>query len=118
MIKKIAILSLLTAVATGLAAWFFVKPEMGLTGFATHLMLILNMLGIWLIWSVVFEKKSIALGVVIIILKYPLLGYIVVQMSRQTWFSSIGVLIGFSSFVLSIVLAALLRHKLETKLKA
>lgn len=115
MIKKIALLSLLTAIVAGLAAWLFTKPEMALTGFAVHVMLILNMLGIWLIWSVVFEKKSVALGVVIIILKYPLLGYIVVQMSRQTWFNSIGVLIGFSSFVLSIVLAALVRHKLENK---
>lgn len=118
MIKKIALLSLLTAVVAGLAAWFFSKPDMAATGFATHLMLILNMLGIWLIWTVVFEKKSVALGVVIIILKYPLLGYIVVLMSRQTWFSSLGVLIGFSSFVLSIVLAALLRHKLDNKIKA
>lgn len=115
MIKKIALLSLLTAIVAGLAAWLFTKSDMAATGFATHVMLILNMLGIWLIWSVVFEKKSVALGVVIIILKYPLLGYIVVQMSRQTWFSSIGVLIGFSSFVLSIVLAALVRHKLENK---
>ena len=115
MIKKIALLSLLTSIVAGLLAWMTAKPEMALTGFVTHLLLILNMLGIWLIWSVVFEKKSIALGVVIIILKYPLLGYIVVQMSRQNWFSSIGVLIGFLSFVVSIVLAALLRRKLDNK---
>jgi len=115
MIKKIAIVSLLTAIITGLVAWFFAIPEMALTGFITHLLLIANMLGIWLIWRVVFEKKSVALGIVIIILKYPLLGYIVVQMSRQTWFSSIGVLIGFSSFVLSIVLVALLKQKLDNK---
>lgn len=116
MIKKITILSLLTAILAGLAIWHFANPEIAATGSATHVMLILNMLGIWLIWSVVFEKKSVALGVVIIILKYPLLGYIVVQMSRRTWFSSIGVLIGFSSFVFSIVLAALFRHKLENKI--
>lgn len=115
MIKKIAILSLLTAIVAGVLTWIFTKSEMAFTGFAAHLLLIVNMLGIWLIWRVVFDKKSVALGVVIIILKYPLLGYIVVQMSRQIWFSSIGVLIGFSSFVLSIVLATLLRNKLENK---
>ena len=113
MIKKIAVLSLLTAVAAGVIAWIFAKPEMAMTGFATHILLILNMLGIWLIWRVVFDKKSVALGVVIIILKYPLLGYIVVQMSRQPWFSSIGVLLGFTSFVFSIVLVTLLRKILE-----
>ncbi|WP_409478644.1 hypothetical protein [Pseudobdellovibrio sp. HCB154] len=111
MIKKIAIISLLTAVVTGLATWFFGKPTMAGTAVICHLLLILNLLGIWLIWRVVFEKKSVALGVVVIILKYPLLGYIVIQMSRQSWFDSIGLLIGFLSFVFSIVLVALYKQK-------
>lgn len=115
MIKKIAILSLLCSIVTGLLVWKIAQPEVALTGFFAHLLLILNTLGIWLIWSVVFKKKSIALGVAIIILKYPLLGYIVVLMSHQTWFNSFGVLIGFLSFVVSIVLAALLRKKLESR---
>lgn len=111
MIKKIAIISLLTALAAGLATWFFGKPAMASTAVVCHLLLILNLLGIWLIWRVVFEKKSVALGVVVIILKYPLLGYIVIQLSRQSWFDSIGLLIGFLSFVLSIVFVALLKQK-------
>lgn len=109
MIKKIATLSVVTALVCGLATWFFGSGQMAFSGVITHLLLILNMLGIWLIWRIVFEKKSIALGVVVIILKYPLLGYLVVQMSRQSWFNSIGVLIGFISFVLSIVLVTVLR---------
>lgn len=111
MMKKIAILSLITAIFVALAVWFFAHPEMALTVLIVHFLLIANMLGIGLIWRVVFQKKSVALGVVIIILKYPLLGYIVVQMSRQTWFSSIGLLIGFLSFVFSIVLASVLKKK-------
>lgn len=113
MIKKIAVLSVLTGILVGLIAWIFAKQEIALTAFVCHLLLVINMLGLWLIWRVVFEKKSVALGVAIIILKYPILGYIVVQVSRQNWFNSFGLVIGFSSFVFSIVLAALLRKKLE-----
>lgn len=113
MIKNIAILSFLTAAATSLIPLIVGKQEVALTAFVSHLLLVVNMLGIWLIWSVVFKKKSVALGVAIIILKYPILGYIVVQVSRQNWFNSFGLIIGFSSFVFSIVLAALLRKKLE-----
>ena len=117
MIKKIANISLLTAVVAGLATWFFGKPQMAGTAVICHLLLILNLLGIWLIWRVVFEKKSVALGVAVIILKYPLLGYIVIQMSRQSWFDSIGLLIGFLSFVFSIVLVALYKQKLDKEIK-
>lgn len=118
MIKKIATLSLVTAIIAALIPWYFSKPEVALTAFVCHLLLIVNLLGIWVIWRVVFEKKSVALGVVVIILKYPLLGYIVVQISRQDWFNSFGLIIGFSSFVFSIVLVALLRQKLDIKSKA
>lgn len=117
MIKKIASLSLLTAIIAGLATWFFATGPMAFTAVLCHLLLIVNLLGIWVIWRVVFEKKSVALGVVVIILKYPLLGYIVIQMSRQSWFNSIGVLIGFLSFVVSIVLGALLKQSLDKKIK-
>ncbi len=113
MIKKIAVLSVLTAVFVALITWILAKQDIALTAFVCHLLLVMNMLGLWLIWRVVFEKKSVALGVAIIILKYPILGYIVIQVSRQNWFNSIGLVIGFSSFVFSIVLAALLRKKLE-----
>jgi hypothetical protein len=111
-IKKVAKISLLTALATSAVVCIFseeVSRKVELTVLITHLLLILNMLGIWLIWRVIFQKKSVALGLAVIILKYPLLGYLVIQMSRQPWFSSIGVLIGFMSFVVSIVLVALLK---------
>jgi hypothetical protein len=117
MIKNIAILSLLTAVVAGLATWFFSTGPMAFTAVLCHLLLIVNLLGIWVVWRVVFEKKSVALGVVVIILKYPLLGYIVIQMSRQSWFDSIGLLIGFLSFVFSIVLVALYKQKLDREIK-
>lgn len=115
MIKNIAIITFLTGIIFGLFTWIFTKPEIALTTTICHLLLVVNMMGIWLIWRVVFDKKSVALGVAIIILKYPILGYVVILLSRQSWFNSFGIIIGFSSFVFSIVLATLLRKKLDSQ---
>lgn len=81
-----------------------------LTGLAVHNLLLVNLIGLYFIYKAVAQKKSIALVVVVIILKYPLLGYIVVKMTRQSWFETFGLVVGFITFLSSIVIVTLLKH--------
>lgn len=113
MIKKIAALSVAIAIIGALLTKFLGSNQMSLSALVVHLLLILNLVGLWVMWRMVFQKKSIALGVVVIILKYPLLGYLVLQISRQSWFDSVGVIIGLSLFVVSIVCATLFKPEFK-----
>lgn len=110
MFKKSSYILLITALIVFVICKYTLGDKIAYTMFVTSFVLILNLLGLYLLWSLVIQKKSIALGVGIIILKYPLLGYIVYQMAQQKWFHSMGIFVGFVTFVFSIVLAALLRR--------
>lgn len=110
MIKKIAIISLLMALMSSGLSWLFLGYNLAITAFIGHFLLVVNLLGMYLIWSVLVKKKSIALGVGLILFKYPILGYVVVKLAKQNWFNSFGVFLGFFTFLLSIVLVTVLKH--------
>ncbi len=103
MIKKIALVNLVISAVLALGLYIFVNKNIAISELVTTLMLVLNLSGLYIFWRVVFLKKSIALGLLIIIFKYPLIAYCLWQMSRQNWVHPLGVFVSMLLFLLSIV---------------
>lgn len=103
MIKTIAKTQVLLSLIASLILWAVINQNAAVSCFATAAMLLLNLFGLYLLWKVVFLKKSIALGLLIIIFKYPLIALILWQMSKQAWVQPIGVFVAMLLFLLSIV---------------
>lgn len=109
MIKQIAIRSLILSSVIGLVLSFLYSPSLGVASAITSLLLIVNMLGIYTLWTVIIYKKSIAQGLVIIILKYPVLAYSAAIVISEPWFNKLGLATGFLAFLLSVVVFSLRR---------
>jgi len=108
--KKIATRALIIGLFLIFCTSFKLSENIIYTSLAVHILLIINLVGLFWLYKFVAVKKSIALGVLLIILKYPLLGYIVVKLVRQSWFDSVGLVMGFITFLSSIVIVTLLKH--------
>jgi len=76
----------------------------------TLLFLLLNLAALFFLWRIIFLKKSIALGLLIIIFKYPIIAYCLWKISKQPWLDVQGLLLAVCVFVLGIAVAAILRH--------
>ncbi len=109
MIKQIAIRSLILSSVIGLGLGFLYSPSIGVATAITALFLIVNMLGIYTLWTVIIYKKSIAQGLAIIILKYPVLAYSAAIVISEPWFNKLGLATGFLAFLLSVVVFSLRR---------
>jgi hypothetical protein len=103
MIKTIAKTQALLSLIASLVLWLLINQNTAVSCLATATMLLLNLFGLYILWKVVFFKKSIALGLLIIIFKYPLIALILWQMSKQDWVQPIGVFVAMLLFLLSIV---------------
>ena len=68
-------------------------------------LLLINFLGTVFIVHQLFNKKSIALPLLIIILKYPIIFAVILWLSKQSWMNSAGVLTSVLAFTLSFVTA-------------
>ena len=83
-----------------------------LISFAVMLVfLLLNLAALYFLWRIIFLKKSIALGLLIIIFKYPIIAYCLWKISKQPWLNVYGVLLAMCVFVLGIAIGAVLRHR-------
>lgn len=103
MIKKIAITSILSSMIVAVALVLGGKADAGFSNLASNLLLVINLAGLFLFWRVIFQKKSIALGLLIIILKYPFIAYLVWMMSKQSWAQPGGIFVGVLVFLLSLI---------------
>lgn len=73
-----------------------------------------NFLAITLLWKLIFNKKSIALAVLIIIFKYLILGVILWNLSNWLKIDPIGLVAGFSTLLVAILTTQLLKRFLKT----
>jgi hypothetical protein len=103
MIKKIAATILVLSLFVSSMLFVFMNQNAAISCFFTSMVLILNMTGLYIFWQIVFLKKSIALGLLIIIFKYPLIAYCIWQMSKQSWVNPIGILASMLLFLISTV---------------
>ena len=102
MIKKIAIFNSALALCVSVIFFIFMNQNVAISCLVTSFLLIINLLGLYTFWRIVFFKKSIALGLLIIIFKYPLIAYCIWQMSRQSWANPFGILVAMLLFLSSV----------------
>lgn len=68
------------------------------------LVVTLNFILIGFGWKMVFQKKRVALAVLIIVFKYAILGFIIYLLVKQPWLLPLG----FAAGVASIMIASLI----------
>lgn len=108
MIKIAAIINLILTFFLLLADFFQGHLDLALCHAVTSGLLTINLLGLVFVVHQLFNKKSIALPLLIIILKYPIIVAVIVYLSKQSWVTSIGVLTSVLLFVLSFIAAHIL----------
>lgn len=81
--------------------WF--GKESAFSCFFGGLVMQFNFLAISLLWHIVFTKKSILLAVLVIILKYLIVGYILWNLNQIKGLNLSGFILGLSSLLLAIL---------------
>lgn len=77
--------------------------------------MLLNFLAITWLWKIIFNKKSIALAVLIIIFKYLILAMILWKLSSWIVLDPVGLVVGFSSLLFAALTTTLLSQFFSTK---
>lgn len=109
MIKNIAIAHFALAVLISFIG-YFMNENAALTFVLFSGLLSLNLILLYMLWRVIIFKKSIALGLLIIIFKYPIIAYILWLLSKVSWILPIGILMALMVFVMSIAGVVLWNH--------
>lgn len=112
MIKISAAASFLFSICLSLLLYFTSDWETSLSCLFGGAVMLLNLLGLWIVWKFIFSKKSIALAVLIIIFKYVILGLILWNLNQIQWMRPIGFVVGLSSLMFGVVCAALFKKRL------
>lgn len=89
--------------------YFAAGFEMALSCLFGGTVIVLNLGGLWLLWKLIFSKKSIALAVLVIIFKYVILGLILWNLNQIQWVRPIGFVLGLGSLMIGVVGVALLK---------
>ncbi len=93
--------------ALGLVVFDLIRGnlDLALCHAVTSALLLVNFLGIAFVVQQLFKKKSIALPLLIIILKYPIIFAVIMVLSKQNWMSTIGVFTSVLIFLFSFLAA-------------
>ncbi len=78
--------------------------------------MLINLLGLWILWKFIFSKKSIALVLLVIIFKYLILGLILWNLNRIPWMQPLGFILGLSSLVFGILTMLVLKKFFAVKI--
>ncbi len=110
-LKTLLLIQVLIGVGLGLILAYFAGLQLG-ASFAVGAGLMTGNLALlaWSTWRLI-AKKSIAWTVTIIVFKYGILLGSVVYFAQASWFNTLGVGLGVSSFVLAALLAAMIQKK-------
>jgi len=111
MIKFVAITSLLSSILFSVILYFTVGYEAALSCLFGGTVMVLNLGGLWLLWKLIFSKKSIALAVLVIIFKYVILGLILWNLNQIQWVRPLGFVLGLGSLLVGVVGAALFKKR-------
>jgi hypothetical protein len=71
--------------------------------------MVLNLAGLYILWKLIFSKKSIALAVLVIIFKYSILGYFLWILPQLQWLKPTGFIVGLSTLIFGIFTAMILK---------
>lgn len=99
--KNVLIYQMILTVVGGLLLAFFYAPQQALS-FAVGSFIILTSFSFFgLGFGMIFQKKLIALAVLIIVFKYAILGIIIYTLVRLSWFDPLWFALGVASFMIS-----------------
>lgn len=112
MIKITAIYTFIFSILLAAVLYYVSSSEMAWSCLFGAAVMLLNLLGLWILWKFIFSKKSIALAVLVIIFKYLILGLILWNLNQIQWMRPIGFISGLSSLMFGVVCAALLKKRL------
>ena len=66
-------------------------------------LMLVNLVGLYVVWDRIFAKKSIAIAVLGILVKYVVLGYMFWSLSSSTWLHPLGFVLGLSTLLFAIL---------------
>lgn len=103
MIKYLALSIILYSLVASVAGYFWVSPSFSLSSLIGGLTILVNLLTLAFFWSRVFEKKSIALSLILIIFKYLILGLVLWSFASIRGLSPIGFCVGMGSLIFALM---------------
>ncbi|MBC7421091.1 MAG: hypothetical protein H7328_10220 [Bdellovibrio sp.] len=109
MIKRVALATFLFSVILTLACYIAFDLNNALSCALGASVMLINLVGIWFGWKLVFLKKSIALAVLVIIFKYLILGLILWNFTQYQWLQPIGFIVGLSSLMFGVISSVFLK---------
>jgi len=110
MIKLSALLIAGYTIVLSTALFFLYGLPMAESCLMGGFLMLFNLLGIALLWHLVFSKKSIALAVFVIIFKYLILGVVLWNLAAVGWMKPLGLVLGLASLVFAILTATLMKN--------
>lgn len=99
--KYVLIIQALITLLGGLIAVLFAAPQHAYSFISGSLVIFFSFLFLGTAWSLIFNKKLVALAIGIIVFKYAILGIIIFKLVTLPWFNALWFALGVSSFVLS-----------------
>ncbi|MDG0814923.1 hypothetical protein [Bdellovibrio svalbardensis] len=105
--KKVLISHLLVSALGSFLIAIFTAAHQGYSFLAGSLVIFLSFLMLGIGFSLIFEKKLIALAISIIVFKYAILGIIIFTIVKLPWFTPLWFAMGVASFVLSAIYFAI-----------
>ena len=115
MIKISATITFIFSLLIALACFFTLGKESALSALFGGGLMVLNLMGLWFVWRLIFLKKSIALVVVIIIFKYLILGLILLNLNQLLWMRPKGFILGLGSLIFGVIGVAVYKKFSELK---
>ncbi|HEX7674443.1 MAG TPA: hypothetical protein VF412_09735 [Bdellovibrio sp.] len=113
---KVTLLSQLALTLLGFSLfWLNNAPHQALSFAAGSLTILVSLALLGWGWSLIFEKKLIALAVAIIVFKYAILGIIIFTIVKLPWFNPLWFAMGVASFVISAITYAIFEALKEGK---
>jgi hypothetical protein len=110
-LKVLALIQLFVgAAAAGLGVCFYGVSLGASIGLGAGLMLF-NLVLLGWTWKRLIAKKSIALTVGIIVIKYAILLGSIYYLAREDWFSPLGAGLGIASFMLAALILAIISRE-------
>ncbi len=105
--KKVLIFQGLISILGSLLLAIFTAPPQVYSFLAGSLVIFISFLMLGVGFSLIFQKKLIALAISIIVFKYAILGIIIFTIVKLPWFTPLWFAMGVASFVLSAIYFAI-----------
>ncbi|MGZ3768442.1 MAG: hypothetical protein ACXVCP_01125 [Bdellovibrio sp.] len=86
---------------------YFAAPYYAVSFMVGSMVIITSVFLHYLGFRLIFQKKLIALAILIIVFKYAILGIIIFTLVKLSWFTPLWFSLGVASFILSAIVYAL-----------